>query len=125
MVDTITVRRATHTAGGFKFTGLSKPASVERILANARGGAPQVAVWFPGNGITYFSLNSGWGEKPVKNWAIEASDLARLREAAKTLGYKIKPSDSTPSAKRKGARRPKNEPPEFRRQLHMFDKGAS
>lgn len=89
------------------------------------GGAPQVAVWFPGNGITYFSLNSGWGEKPVKNWAIEASDLARLREAAKTLGYKIKPSDSTPSAKRKGARRPKNEPPEFRRQLHMFDKGAS
>src|SRR5690606_29456338 len=95
--------------------------SVERILANARGGAPQVAVWFPGNGITYFSLNSGWGEKPVKNWAIEAADLARLREAAKEQGFKIKPTDSSPGAKRKGVNRPKNEPPELRRQLHMFE----
>lgn len=111
--QTVHLQRATHTASGYKLVPGQRDVIVEAVVANSKNGNPQVAIWWgSGGGMLYFSLNTGWGEAPVKNYRITDDDLARLRTYATEQGLKVKPKNCDVSDKRKGTRRPKDAPGE-------------
>jgi hypothetical protein len=86
-----------------------KEVTIEDVAADARGRNPYVAVWFAGT-VT-FRLNTGWGEKSMKDWRIAKKDLARLREHAIERGFKVAVKN-TRGKKKRATKRPKKLPPE-------------
>lgn len=101
-------------SGDYVLTEDHRECKVEETGADAQGRNPYVAVWF--SGLVTFRLNSGWGEKAVKDWRLSPNSLFMLRDMARERGYRVKVKNDR-GKRRRAKKRPKNLPEE---QVTMF-----
>ena len=105
---TLKVTRATYTKDGYVLSSQTRDVEFLRVVADAKGANPKVGVWFPGEGAVYLSVNSGWGEKPIKSFRLSDEDLELLQDECKALSFKVRRLDTSPNEKRRGITRPKD-----------------
>lgn len=96
------------TADSYVKTGDTRSVAVDSVVADGRGRNPYAAVWF--GGLVSFRLNSGWGEKSVRDWRVSAKDLEKLRDHARAQGFKVEAKER--KKRKRVGRRPKTLPDE-------------